>query len=267
MLSPLPHLDDFESPAQLLRTVTAEKDNKRKRDVIKKAIAYMTLGIDVSRLFSDMVLVRICHFLCRAPLYRSRPQASNTKDIVVKKMVYLFLCNYAASNAELTLLAINTLQKDWCVASLPCLPVSIPKHSLCFILRRISRDEDPMIRGLALRSLCSLRLETILEYVMTPLQNSLTDPSGYVRKTGVLGVLKVFHLAPQRIKDSDLVDTLYNLLRDRDAQVLILLLNRRFFMLPWQSLASTAPQPHLFLVFPSGPAPTGHLIAHTVQRS
>ncbi len=40
-------------------------------------------------------------------------QASNTKDIVVKKMVYLFLCNYAASNADLTLLAINTLQKDW----------------------------------------------------------------------------------------------------------------------------------------------------------
>ena len=43
-------------------------------------------------------------------------QASNTKDIVVKKMVYLFLCNYAASNADLTLLAINTLQKDWCDA-------------------------------------------------------------------------------------------------------------------------------------------------------
>ena len=43
---------------QLIRTVTAEKDNKRKRDVIKKVIAYMTLGIDVSRLFSDMVLVR-----------------------------------------------------------------------------------------------------------------------------------------------------------------------------------------------------------------
>ena len=28
-------------------------------------------------------------------------------------MVYLFLCNYAAANADLTLLAINTLQKDW----------------------------------------------------------------------------------------------------------------------------------------------------------
>jgi ribosomal protein L30/L7E len=43
---------------QLLRTVNTDKDSKRKRDVIKKVIAYMTLGIDVSRLFSDMILVR-----------------------------------------------------------------------------------------------------------------------------------------------------------------------------------------------------------------
>lgn len=43
---------------QLLKTVNMEKDSKRKRDVIKKIIAYMTLGIDVSRLFSDMILVR-----------------------------------------------------------------------------------------------------------------------------------------------------------------------------------------------------------------
>ena len=32
---------------------------KRKRDVIKKVIAYMTLGIDVSRLFTDMIMVRV----------------------------------------------------------------------------------------------------------------------------------------------------------------------------------------------------------------
>ena len=29
----------------------------RKREVLKKVIAYMTLGIDVTRLFSDMVMV------------------------------------------------------------------------------------------------------------------------------------------------------------------------------------------------------------------
>lgn len=80
---------------QLLRSVNADKDSKRKRDVLKKVVAYMTLGIDVSRLFPDMVL------------------ACNTKDLVIKKMVYLYLCNYAQANAELTLLVVNTLQKDW----------------------------------------------------------------------------------------------------------------------------------------------------------
>ena len=54
-----------------------------------------------------------------------------------------------------------------------------------------SDNEDPMVRGLALRSLCSLRLESILEYIEQPLQKSFTDLSAYVRKTGVLGVLKV----------------------------------------------------------------------------
>ena len=58
-----------------------------------------------------------------------------------------------------------------------------------------SDNEDPMVRGLALRSLCNLRLESILEYVEQPIQKSLTDISPYVRKTGVMGILKVTHLA------------------------------------------------------------------------
>lgn len=40
-------------------------------------------------------------------------QASNTKDYVVKKMVYLYLCKYARVNPDLTLLVINTLHRDW----------------------------------------------------------------------------------------------------------------------------------------------------------
>jgi len=54
-----------------------------------------------------------------------------------------------------------------------------------------SENEDPTVRGLALRSICSLRLESILEYIQLPLHKSLTDVSAYVRKTGVMGILKV----------------------------------------------------------------------------
>jgi len=59
-----------------------------------QVIAYMTLGIDVSKVFSEMVM------------------AASTKDLVQKKMVYHYLCNYAQQKADLAILAINTLQKD-----------------------------------------------------------------------------------------------------------------------------------------------------------
>ncbi|CAM9882468.1 unnamed protein product, partial [Choristocarpus tenellus] len=95
---------------QLLRNVGTERDNKKKRDVIKKVIAYMTLGIDVSRLFTEMIM------------------AIETRDLVVKKMVYLYLCTYARQKPDLAIMCINTLQRD-------------------------CKNQDPMVRGLALRSL------------------------------------------------------------------------------------------------------------------
>ncbi len=84
----------------------------------------MTLGVDVSRLFSQMMM------------------AIETKDLVVKKMVSLYLCNYAASNPELAIMCINTLQRG-------------------------CSNEDPMARGLALRSLCGLRIASAVEYMVS----------------------------------------------------------------------------------------------------
>ena len=78
----------------LLRAVSLERDATKKRDVIKKVIAYMTLGIDVSRLYPEMV------------------KASRTDDMVMKKMIYLYLTNYAEQNQELAILAINTFLMD-----------------------------------------------------------------------------------------------------------------------------------------------------------
>lgn len=57
--------------------MSIDKDINKKRDVIKKVIAYMTLGIDVSKLYPEMV------------------KASRTEDVVMKKMIYLYLINYA----------------------------------------------------------------------------------------------------------------------------------------------------------------------------
>ena len=83
---------------QLLKNINIERDQKRKREIVKKVIAYMTLGIDVSRLFTDMIM------------------AIETKDIVMKKMIYLYLSNYAHSEPEMAIMCINSLRRDWYVA-------------------------------------------------------------------------------------------------------------------------------------------------------
>lgn len=160
----------------LLRNFATERDPQRKRDIIKKVIAYMTLGIDVSRLFTEMML------------------AIETRDLVIKKMVYLYLCNYAYSHPELAQMCTNTLQKD-------------------------CGNEDPMVRGLALRSLCSLNLPQMVEYISEPLRKALSDHHAYVRKTGVMGILKLFYLDHESFEQCNFVDILYDMLRDVDSSV------------------------------------------------
>lgn len=161
---------------QLLRTFGTERDKQKKRDIIKKVIAYMTLGIDVSRLFTEMML------------------AIETRDLVIKKMVYLFLCNYADTHPDLAQMCTNTLVKD-------------------------CGNEDPMVRGLALRSLCSLRLPQMIEYTSEPLRRSLQDGHAYVRKTGVMGILKMYHLNKEDFDKAAFNDILYEMLRDPDPSV------------------------------------------------
>lgn len=61
----------------------------------------------------------------------------------------------------------------------------------------------------------------MVEYISDPLKASLEDSNSYVRKTGVMAILKMWHLWPQAVEDGAMVDTLYNMLRDSDAQVCV----------------------------------------------
>ena len=60
---------------------------------MKKVIAGMTIGKDVSPLFTEVLK-------CIA-----------TDDLELKKLVYLYLMNYAKTQPELAILAINTFIK------------------------------------------------------------------------------------------------------------------------------------------------------------
>ena len=114
--------------------------------------------------------------------------------MALKKMVYLYLCNYAEQNPDLSIMAVNTLVQD-------------------------CKNQDPMVRGLALRSLTGLRVSNITEYITAPVQAALVDQSGYVRKTGVVGILKMHHVSPELVADGEFVDKLYDMIGDRDPAV------------------------------------------------
>ena len=66
------------------------------KNAIKRIIANMSIGKDVSMLFPDVV------------------NRAQTNDVELKKLVYLYLLNYARSQPELTILAVNTFVKDPC---------------------------------------------------------------------------------------------------------------------------------------------------------
>lgn len=147
------------------------------REVMRKVINYSTMGVDMSKLFTPVIMISI------------------TKDIVVKKMTNQFLVTYAKQNQDLAILAINTFEKD-------------------------CRDENPTVRGMALRSLCSLRLKTVVEYVIPCLERGLVDQSAYVRRNAIMGVLKLYHIEKDRVRDSNLVTALQNLVLDSDVLVI-----------------------------------------------
>ncbi|KAK3736104.1 hypothetical protein QZH41_013529 [Actinostola sp. cb2023] len=108
-------------------------------------------------------------------LFMRMIKAGATNDLIQKKLVYLYICAYAKTNTQLAVLTVNTLLKD-------------------------IQDSNSMIRGLALRSMTSLNLPDLLEYIEDPLIASLQDPSHYVRRTAVMGCVKLHHLNPDFVE-------------------------------------------------------------------
>lgn len=159
----------------LLKNPSIDNDPKKKKDIIKRIIAYMTLGVDVSKLFHEMV------------------KASYINDIVTKKMVYLYIVNYA-EESDSPFMAVSTLIND------------------------IIKSDNPKVRGLALRSLCSMKFKGVYEYYSKVLYDCLRDSHEYVRKTAVLAMLKVYRLNPSLITEKD-IDLLFTMIKDSNPLV------------------------------------------------
>ncbi|KAL0248573.1 hypothetical protein GEMRC1_003809 [Eukaryota sp. GEM-RC1] len=78
----------------LLESPAVRSDDGKRCEVLKRVVEAFTLGIDVSSLFSNIIMM------------------ANTQDLIQKKLIYLFLSKYAETSPDLTMLAVNTLLKD-----------------------------------------------------------------------------------------------------------------------------------------------------------
>ena len=132
----------------------------RQKSAIKKIISAMTIGRDVSKLFPHVVKCII------------------TPNLELKKLVYLYIINYARVKPLETLLAVNALKRD---AS--------------------DFNGNPLTRALAVRTMGCLGVEEIMQFLCDPLKDALNDKDPYVRKTGALCVAKIYDINPQLAED------------------------------------------------------------------
>ena len=149
-----------------------------KRAAIRKIISAMTLGKDVSMLFPAIV------------------KNMETQNMELKKLIYLYIINYAKQHSELAILATNTFRKD-----------AIDK-------------KNPFMRGLAVRTMGCLRVKEIIEYLIQPLKESLSDEDPYIRKTGVLCVAKLYDSHAELIEELELIKVVNAMLGDDNSMVM-----------------------------------------------
>ena len=76
-------------------------------------------------------------------------------DLELKKLVYLYLMNYAMAQPDLAIMAVNTFVKD-------------------------CEDPNPLIRALAVRTMGCIRVDKITEYLCEPLRKCLKVNCGFV---------------------------------------------------------------------------------------
>ncbi|CAK9786920.1 vesicle-mediated transport-related protein [Cutaneotrichosporon oleaginosum] len=155
-----------------------DKGFQRKKTALKKIVANMTMGNDMSPLFPDMI------------------QCMQIQVLEIKKMVYLYLVNYGRSRPEDVAHAIGGFLSD-------------------------CADRNPLIRGLAIRTMSSIPLPTIIQALVDPLRHALEDQDPYVRKTAAIAVAKLYasDYGKKTIAKENFVAMLRDLLADHNPTV------------------------------------------------
>ena len=161
---------------ELKNELNSLKQDERK-EAVKQVIAMMTIGKDVSMLFPHVI------------------KWIKSASIELKKLVYLYIINYAKIKPDLTLMAVNAFTQD------------------------AHEKSNPLIRALAVRTMGWIRIEKIAQYLWESLKDCLIDDDPYVKKTAALSVAKIYQIMPSHTKEFGFIKLLQGLLQDGNAIV------------------------------------------------
>jgi len=127
-------------------------------------------------------------------LFSSMLRCVRTSDIELKKLSYLYLVTYSSSEPEQSIMAVNMFIID-------------------------SQDPNPLVRALAVRTMCRIKLDLVAEHMVLPLKKCLVDIEPYVRKTAALAVAKLYEVIPDTVENAQLFPELLKLLKDENPMV------------------------------------------------
>lgn len=118
-----------------------------------------------------------------------------TKSIPLKKLIYLYIIHYAKEKPDLVILGVASFASD------------------------AKSGESPMIRGLAIRAMSYIQVETIAPYLAEILSQGLKDEDAYVRKNAAISVSKLYMIKEDIVTENGLIDSLNELLDDSNGTV------------------------------------------------
>ncbi|KAG1831824.1 adaptin N terminal region-domain-containing protein [Suillus variegatus] len=139
-----------EFRAELQAAEAKDKKFQKRKTVLKKIVANITMGNDMSPLFHDVI------------------QCIGTPLLEIKKMVYLFLVSYGRSKPDQIHLVIpsflqdcndrNPLIRALAIRTMSYIPIPVVTEALTDQLRHCLKDRDPYVRKTA--AICVAKVYT-----------------------------------------------------------------------------------------------------------
>ncbi|XP_069606043.1 AP-3 complex subunit beta-1 isoform X1 [Ranitomeya imitator] len=157
-----------------LKQMLESNKDSAKLEAMKRVVGMISAGKNASELFPAVV------------------KNVASKNLEIKKLVYVYLVRYAEEQQDLALLSIATFQRGL-------------------------KDPNQLIRASALRVLSSIRVPIIVPIMMLAIKEAAADLSPYVRKTAAHAIQKLYSLDPEQ-KDM-LIEIIEKLLKDKSTLV------------------------------------------------